>query len=292
MPTFSLFTVYLITSLAPPAPTDREVAPVDVAAPEASPAPSPSPAPSSSSPSSPSGAPAASDPTQFGVAPPPAVTAKPAPPPPAPAPRKPELPIRWRADVMVALGTAVFRDPAWRAFDSDRSVLHGSLTLRADKRMGTGRLFLGGGATVRAFAARGTPYEVFTTRISVREPIAFVRLSAMMVQGVDLFAQLGGGVSIVDLAMASTVTTSQRSVVGLADGLGGITLYLPRRWLERQRRVTGGLELGAGYTWRGDVDVRPRVDTEEDPITTDSVSLGDVSLRGVTWRLGVFLRFQ
>lgn len=193
---------------------------------------------------------------------------------------------------MLSIGTAVFRDPAWRAFDSDRSAVQGSLTLRADKRLGTGRLFLGGGATIRAFSARGTPYEVFTTRISVREPILFARLSAMMVQGVDLFAQAGGGISIVDIALGSSVTTSQRSVVPLADGLGGVTLYLPRRWLERQRRVTGGLELGAGYTWRGDVEVRPRVDTGDDPISTDSARLGDVSLRGFTWRLGLFLRFQ
>jgi hypothetical protein len=214
------------------------------------------------------------------------------PPQPPPAPRKPELPIRWRIDIMLGVGTTVFRDPAWRAFDNNRSATHGDLTLRADKRMGTGRLFLGGGATMRAFSGRGTPYEVFTTRLSVREPILFARLSARMVQGIDLFAQLGGGISIVDVALQSTVSTSQRSIVGLADGLGGITLYLPRRWLERERRVTGGLELGAGYTWRGDVDVRPRVDTDEDPITTDSASLGDVSLRGFSWRLGVFLRYQ
>ena len=45
-------------------------------------------------------------------------------------------------------------------------------------------------------------------------------------------------------------------------------------------RVTGRLELGAGYTWRGDVTVRPDVNTDSDPIETDSASLGDVSPRG------------
>ena len=202
--------------------------------------------------------------------------------------------LRWRVDVMLATGTAVFRDPAWRAFDRDRTVWQGSFTVRGDTRLGTGRLFLGGGATIRSFAAHGAPHDVFTTKFRSREPLAFVRLSVMALEGVDAFVQAGGGVSVLDLSLQSSVSTSQRSVVGMADGLAGVALYLPRRWLERRSaaRVTGGLELGAGYTWRGDVAVRPGVNTDPDPIQTDSAHLGDVSPRGFTWRLGLFVRFQ
>jgi len=294
MPTFTLFALSLLTA---PVATDREAAPVEISAPAESsesstesstessqPTPRPQPAP-------------ANDPTQFWVAPPgtPAAAPVPAPVPPAPTPKRPDRPIRWRVDIMASLGTGVFRDPAWRAFDSNRSALQGGLTVRADSRLGTSRLFLGGGAMVRAFsAAKGTPYDLFDTTLRVREPLVFARLSAVTVEGVDVFFQAGGGVSIVDLTWQSAVSTSQRSIVGMADGLAGVALYLPKRWLARRgaSRVTGGLELGAGYTWRSDVNVRPRVDTDPDPIPTDSASLGDLALRGFAWRLGVFVRFQ
>ena len=290
MPTFTLFVLSLF---AAPATTDREVAPVEIGAPteapaETSPQPQPQPAPAP-----------ANDPTEFSVAPPgvPAAARAPPPdlpPPPAPTPKPPDRPIRWRVDIVLSLGTGVLRDPAWRAFDSDRSVLQGGLTVRADSRLGNSRLFLGGGAMVRAFSAKGNPYGLFDTTLRVREPIVFARLSAVTVEGVDVFVQAGGGVSIVDLTWQSAASTSQRSIVGVADGLAGVALYLPKRWLARRgaSRVTGGLELGAGYTWRSNVNVRPRVDTEPDPIMTESASLGDLSLRGFAWRLGLFVRFQ
>ena len=290
MPTFTLFVLSLF---AAPAATDREVAPVEIGAPteapaETSPQPQPQPAPAP-----------ANDPTEFSVAPPgvPAAARAPPPdlpPPPAPTPKPPDRPIRWRVDIVLSLGTGVLRDPAWRAFDSDRSVLQGGLTVRADSRLGNSRLFLGGGAMVRAFSAKGNPYGLFDTTLRVREPIVFARLSAVTVEGVDVFVQAGGGVSIVDLTWQSAASTSQRSIVGVADGLAGVALYLPKRWLARRgaSRVTGGLELGAGYTWRSNVNVRPRVDTEPDPIMTESASLGDLSLRGFAWRLGLFVRFQ
>ena len=72
-----------------------------------------------------------------------------------------------------------------------------------------------------------------------------------------------------------------------------MNLYLPKRWLPRRgaSRVTGGLELAAGYTWRKSVDVRPTLATDEDPIATQGTEFGDVAIRGFAWRLGVFVRF-
>ena len=155
-------------------------------------------------------------------------------------------------------------------------------------------MFLGGGATYRRFDASGSLYDNFSTRLRVREPIAFVRLSVLAVEGIDVFAQAGGGVSIVDLALSSGRTATQRAIAPVAEGMAGVAFYLPKRVLSRRgaSRVTGGLELGAGYTWRGDVSVRPRVDTDEEPIDTTSAALGDMALRGFVWRFGVFIRFQ
>lgn len=195
---------------------------------------------------------------------------------------------------MGSIGTTVFRDPAYRAFDRDRSAVQYGVTIRGDTRLGGGRVFLGGGASYRRFGAEGTPYGVFNTRLTVREPIGFVRLSVLAIEGIDGFVQAGGGVSIVDLGVNSTQTAAQRAIVPVVDGMAGLVLSLPKRWLARRgaSRITAGLELAAGYAWRGKVEVRPRVDTAEEPIDTTSARLGDVALRGFAWRLGLFIRFQ
>ena len=218
-------------------------------------------------------------------------TLAPAPP---PSPVRPVRPIRWRIDMVLDVGGARFGDRAWRAFDENRSVVQAGLSLRADARLGRTRVFLGGGASFRNLGGASSLYETTYTDARVREPLLFARLSLATVEGVDVFAQAGGGVSVVDLSFSSTEYASQRAVVGLADGQGGVALYLPKRWLGRRgaSRVTGGIELAAGYTWRGDVDVRPEVATDEDPIPTSGAALGDLSLRGVVWRVGLFLRFQ
>ncbi|MBK9756310.1 MAG: hypothetical protein IPO88_22990 [Nannocystis sp.] len=286
----SILTLLTVHLLSPPITSDREVAPVEIEAPaEASPEAAPVASPQ---PQEPAPAPA-SDATLYwrdapAVAPPPA-------PPPAPKPQaRPDRPIRWRVDIMGSLGGAVFRDAAWRAFDYNRSVLQYGVTVRGDTRLGSGRVFLGGGASFRRFASRGDLYDNFSTDILAREPVGFIRVSVAALEGVDAFAQAGGGVSIVDVHVYSSSTASQRAFAGLAEGLAGVALYLPKRWLARRgaSRLTGGLELGAGYTWRGAVDVRPQVSTDDEPIPTSSAGLGDLALRGFTWRLGLFIRFQ
>lgn len=289
MPTFAMLAVLL----AAPAPNDRsaplvEVTPLEAPAEAAAPpesAPTPEPPP----------------PAATSFPPPPPVTTPPPPddrPPTASgrraAPARPDRPIRWRVDLLGALGTTRIRDTAWRAYDDNRGAFQLSATVRADAPLGSGRVFLGGGATFRRFASYGRIHEVLTYNdVRVREPLAFARVAIRLVEGADIVAQAGGGVSIVDLTMGTTFVASQRTIAPLIDGLAGVNLYLPKRWLPRRgaSRVTGGLELAAGYTWRKSVDVRPTLATDEDPIATQGTEFGDVAIRGFAWRLGVFVRF-
>jgi hypothetical protein len=281
----SIFTLLLM--LNQPVTSDRDAAPVEIEAPaEATDAATPEPQPQ----------PAPVEAKDWGtpVTATPVTTTPPPPPPPPVPPPAPAKPVRWRVDIVGTFGTALFRDSAWRAFDRDRNVLQFGLTLRGDRRLGTSRVFLGGGVGLRRFASNGSVYESFATRLHAREAVGFVRLSVQTIEGIDVFAQGGGGVSVVDTRWTSRETATQRSVVPLAEGLAGVALYLPRRLQAQGRKVrlTGGLELGAGYTWRGDLDLRPRVVTDDDPIAADGAAFGDVALRGLTWRLGLFIRFQ
>jgi hypothetical protein len=205
----------------------------------------------------------------------------------------PDRPIRWRVDLGPELGFLHLRDPAWQAFDRGTRVFQLGATLRADVRLAGGRLFFGGGASLRRFSSGGGLHGI-ATAITVREPLAFARLSVVAVEGVDVIVQAGAGASIVDLRLSSAVSAAQRSVVPRVDGQAGVALYFPKRWLPRRRaaRVSVGVEMTAGYAWRGEVDVRPAVVTDDDPIAADTTSLGGLSLRGLTWRTGLFLRFQ
>lgn len=290
-----LTTLIVLPLLMGPAPVDRSTAlsEVDAPAPVTTSDPQ-APPPADASSDAPS---AVSTPPDPVVSPPvtPTVTLTAAPmPAPPPSPVRPARPIRWRIDMVLDIGGARFGDRAWRAFDANRSVVQAGVSLRADARLGRTRVFLGGGASFRNLGGASSLYEATYTDARVREPLLFARLSLAAVEGVDVFAQAGGGVSVVDLSFGSTQYAWQRAVVGMADGQGGVALYLPKRWLKRRgaSRVTGGIELAAGYTWRGDVDVRPEVATEEDPIPTSGAALGDLSLRGVVWRVGLFVRFQ
>ncbi len=280
--------IFLI--LAQPTASDRAVDPVAIEAPATEPEPAaPAPTQPPADPTTgtinpwtaPIGSPAAIQPQPY----------RPPPPPPPPV-KYADRPIRHRVDLYMAVGAQTHRDPAWRAF-GDRVTTNFSLGVRADFRLATSRLFLGGGLGFRRFSDDSVIHGALSTRARVREPLAFLRLSVVAREGLDMFIQAGGGPSVVDLDF-STGRAEQRSVAAMVDGLAGLALYLPKRWLPRRgsSRISGGLELAAGYIWRSRVDVRPDYITDEDPIPTSSASLGDVSLRGITWRLGLFLRFQ
>lgn len=265
--------------LAPPT-SDRATDPVTIEAPsEPAPPPPPPPTPAPSPPPPP-------------VVQPQPYTAPPLPPPP-PAKTYPERPIRLRLDIFTGVGGAQLRDPAWRAFDTDRRTTDLGIGVRADFRLASGRIFLGGGAAYRRFEARGDLHSTLETATRVREPLAFLRMSVVTVEGVDVVVQAGGGPSVVDVTF-DHARAYQRSIAAMIDGQAGVALYLPKRWLPRRgsSRVTGGLELTAGYTYRSDLAVRPTLSTEDDPIATTSASLGDVALRGFAWRFGLFIRFQ
>jgi hypothetical protein len=271
------------TSTAEPAPT----------APPSTSTPSTSPPSTSTPPTSPPST--ATPPTKPWTPPPfdaPKIFANPTPIPVPPPP--PNRPIRWRVDIVANVGGTVLRDRAWRAFDYNRHALQSGISLRADTRVGGGRVFLGGGASFRTFGSYGSLYSTTSTSARVREPLLFARLAVAALEGVDVFVQAGGGVSIVDLSFSAAQYASQRAVTGMADGQGGVALYLPKKWLRKRgaSRATGGLEFAAGYTWRSPVAVRPQLHTDDDPISTSGAALGDLSLRGAIWRVGLFVRFQ
>ncbi|MDC0723109.1 hypothetical protein [Nannocystis bainbridge] len=292
---------FLVLALAPAA-TDRSAAPADAptaveawAPAPASPAPSPTPMPMPV----PVAAPTQAAPPPVAGPPPPPSDVSPPPPPPTRPPSRPDRPIRWRLDVGGDIGTTVIRDPAWRAFDSgDRSAFHAGATIRGDFRLADGRLFLGGGASFRRFGSYSDLYSSLATDITVREPLAFLRLAFVVREGFDVFAHVGGGPSFAAVGMSSwgsTYTGSyQRSVLAMADAQAGAALYLPKQWLPRRgaSRVTAGFELSAGYTFRSKLRVRPDVQTDDDPIATHGSDFGDLAPRGFVWRFGLFVRFQ
>ncbi|MFZ6177889.1 hypothetical protein [Nannocystis pusilla] len=244
------------------------------------------------------------------VAPPtkdaPPAAAQPAPPPsagpPTPPPSRqrtwPERPIRWRVDVGGDIGTTVNFDPAWRAFDYNRSAFHAGGTIRGDFRLADGRIFLGGGASFRRFGAYNYLYGSFDAELTVREPLVFFRLAAVVREGFDVFAHVGGGPSFTAVSLSSYSSTYnggyQQAVTGMADAQAGVSLYLPKKWLPRRgaARATAGFELAAGYTFRSKIKVRPELDVYDDPLPTHTSDLGDLAIRGFVWRFGVFVRFQ
>lgn len=280
----TLFPIVLL--FAAPTASDRAVDPVDIAAPE----PTPTPAPATETPA-PTPAPDGTiDPFATPTVQPQPYTAPP-PPPPKPAPTYVDRPIRWRVDVFGGVGGELHRDPAWRAFDRDRKLVTLNVGVRADFRLASGRLFLGGGLAFRRSASTGDIHDALQTSLLVHDPLAFLRLSVVATEGLDAFVQAGGGPSFIH---AEFSRADQRSIAAMVDGLAGVALYLPRRWLPRRgsSRFTAGLELSAGYTYRSSVDIRPNYLTDDDPIETSSASFGDVAIRGFAWRFGLFIRFM
>jgi hypothetical protein len=266
------------------------------------PEPEPEPAPSE-----PAFDPAADAMTSAGddAAPPTEATAatKTEPPPTTPVPTKthtyPELPIRWRLDIGAAGGSTFITDRGFFAFTPGRRHLVGfTLDVRADVPIGQGRLFLGGGLTYRRSGrADGIFEDALTTDLIVHDPMALGRVSLNPTDGVDFYAQLAAGPSIALVTTGTPEglrTASQRRITGVGEAFGGMTLYLPKRLLPRKGsgRITGGLDLGLGYSFRGKIDIAPELDTPDDAISTTSVDLGDLALRGLVWRAGFFIRFM
>ena len=207
----------------------------------------------------------------------------------------PRRPIRYRLGAFVGGGTSLFRDPAYRAFSDGRTGANTELGARADFRLGETRGFLGMGATFRRLVSSGDMYNgLITTTLRIEEPVFFVRASVALADGVDVYLEPGAGPSVINIRMQSTELGRQKIVRAMINGLGGVTVYLPKRWLPRRgsSRVTAGVDLGFGYTWRSTLRAALVPDTDDEPIDTEGVDLGHMSLRGFTWRLSAFIRFM
>jgi hypothetical protein len=223
-------------------------------------------------------------------------TQSPIAPPPSPRRELAPRPIRWRLDLAVGLGGTLVLDPGYLAFRSDRNLLGFDAGLRWDHRVGQ-RLFLGAGVAYRRFATSRNPYAAtFSTDLVVHEPTIYGRVSVSLVEGIDLFADLGGGPTIVldEISATYRAAKRRRTAIGAFSAMGGVAVYLPKQWLKNKQaaRVTGGLETGFGYQFRGGLDMATDLDLDEDPLTTNTASFGDLALRGFVWRMGVFLRIM
>ena len=213
--------------------------------------------------------------------------------PPQPAPPPPPRPIRWRLDLGVSAGNTLVADRGYLAFSERRNLFGGTASAVFDFRLAEGRVFLGGGLAYQGLSREGDAYgsDVFTN-ISIHEPEVRGRVSIMAIEGVDAFARVGVVPSIVDLSFDTFEAATQRAVLPRVEGQAGLSLYLPKEWLPRKQagRITAGLQLGMGYTWRGVIDVQPTLVQDEDPLEATTSPLGELSLHGMSWRAGIFLR--
>ncbi|MCA9706936.1 MAG: hypothetical protein KDK70_13870, partial [Myxococcales bacterium] len=229
--------------------------------------------------------------------------AAPLPPPalPGPAPAQmapqtsyPPRPIRWRLDFGVGFGSTLVSDLGYRAFSRRRHLPEITASTVFDFRLGQSRAFLGGGlAYQRLGRSDGRAYDLLDTDLTLHEPEVLGRVSVMIVEGLDAFARFGVGPSIVDLEFFGTTQgASQREVIPRVDAQGGLTLYLPKAWLARKQaaRVAAGIELGLGYTWRGKIAVEPVLSQGDEPLRATTSPWGDLSMQGLSWRMGVFVR--
>lgn len=216
-------------------------------------------------------------------------------PPPVAAPTRPPRPIRWRLDFGLGVGTTVARDPGVRAFSRGRSLPDTGASALFDFRLAEGRFFLGGGVSYQNVNRRGDANAAqITSKLGVHEPQVLGRVSFMVLEGLDAFARVGVGPSIVDMRVQSEAyeTASQRAIIPRVDGRAGLSLYLPKKWLPSKQasRVTAGLDLGLGYTWRGKIEVRPTLEQDDEPLRATTSPWGTLSMHGLSFGMGLFLR--
>jgi hypothetical protein len=293
----SIIAPFLIALLAPaPAETASAAPPepdpaLTEAATDGEPEPEPGPEaaePTAAEPTAPTPAPT---PSPFDMPPPTAVAAFPKP---TPAPPPPPRPIRWRLDFGVNVGSTIVSDPGLRAFAERRNLLETGVSTLFDFRLAEGRFFVGGGVAYQHVGRQGDAHGQVNTDLQLHEPQVLGRATFMVVEGVDVFARAGVGPSFVRASYDSDgfESTRQRDVLPRVDGRAGLLLYLPKAWLPRKQasRVSAGLELGLGYAWRGKLEVRPVLQQDSDPLRATTARWGELSLHGLCWGVGAFLR--
>lgn len=286
------------------APTPVEPVAVEPATPRSKlPGRGPDPAPT------PAVAPVESTPAAFDeapLAPSPSREAEPAT---APAParvhrrrQRPPRAIRWRVDPFLDLGTMRTTDPGYRALDDGPNLVQFGAGIRVDARV-RGPLFLGGGVRYGLGRGSGYAYQSLSTDITMHEPRALLRASVVLLEGLDVVAQLEGGAafarSYLDAWADSESWESSyssgvaRGVLGVFDAKAGLSLYLPKQWLAARgaARVTAGFEFLLGYGYRSNFHLRP-VRDDADGIRVVGADLGSVAVRGLVWSTGLFVRFM
>lgn len=298
----SLVIPLLVTLLAPAAaapPSDTATAPDD-AAPTAAPAPTSDDAEGPAPDVAPAVDPAPVDPTSEPVPNPfaaatPTTAAVVAPPALASVPPPPPRPIRWRLDLGPTIGGTVVGDLGLRAFGEGRHVPELGVSTVFDFRLAEGRFFVGGGVAYQHIEREGDAYgSQLLTLLDLHEPQVLGRASVMAVEGVDAFARVGVGPSFVHTTYTSDgyERAAQRDVLPRVDARAGLSLYLPKAWLPRKQtaRFTAGLDLGLGYAWRGKLVARPELQQGTDVLRATTAAWGELSLHGLSWNLGLFVR--
>lgn len=212
---------------------------------------------------------------------------------PTPGPSLPDRPIRWRIDFGLGGGSTVVIDRGYRAFSDNRTLGEGTAWSVFDFRLAQSRVFLGGGLSYQRSSSDGFAYgTTLSTEVVLHEPMILGRVSVVAIDGIDAFGQVGIGPSFAQTQYYSDEGAEQDNVIPRFDAQGGVSLYLPKRWLPRKgrSRVSAGIRLGMGYTWRGKMEVRPRLYQDDDPIDATTTGFGNLNLHGMSWRASWFLR--
>lgn len=300
MASSSIIVPFLVALLAPAEPASAaapeaasdEAIPTETA-PEGEPTPEGEPASEADAPAAAPTSPAPAAENPFVV--PPTTTAVVPTPTPTPIPPPPPRPIRWRLDFGVNLGSTVVGDPGLRAFAERRNLLETGVSTLFDFRLAEGRFFVGGGVAYQHVGREGDAYgSQLGTSLQIHEPQVLGRASFMAVEGIDAFARVGVGPSIATASFDSDGHESarQRDVIPRVDARAGLSLYLPKQWLPRKQasRISAGLELGLGYSWRGKLEIQPTLEQGSEPLRATTARWGELSLQGLVWGAGLFLR--
>jgi hypothetical protein len=169
-----------------------------------------------------------------------------------------------------------------------------SVGAQVSVRIPDSRFDVGGGLAYRRVVGSGDVHEdLFEIDLVVQEPLLFGRAGLMVLDGFDLYAELGGGPSVVDVTARGPGEAERRRVTGMFHSMVGVNL-LPGRWMPRRWSswLRFGIDAGVGYGFRGTGDLALTPSTGRGSIDVRPTSFGDVMLRGFMWRLGGFLQFS
>ena len=150
----------------------------------------------------------------------------------------------------------------------------------------------------------GGLYDFLDNRIKMHDFLVGLRLRGWFVSWFGVFVEAQGGLFWAQTQMtieSGTTGTASRdryhdsSLTWCAGGLGGLEFRLSPRWLARRgvRRFGFGVELGAGYLRRGDLEMEPRVagaDEHAIPLA-QGPSFGSLNLSGWSVQAAVSFSF-